>query len=157
LIATPLEPDLAALLRDLRAIGDAAPTSGAKNRAGHAYHPTYYRRAVENAARDNRLVERIREWLYAEEPQDGFNALVEVGRGDLTVEALVLDRDKPYARRFSDADRRAAHDRLAPFRAKEAETKREQEAQRKRIEAIRASGERLALPELDSQLRSRRS
>jgi hypothetical protein len=152
----PMEPDLQALLRDMRAIGDAAPTSGAKNRAGHAYRPTYYLRAVERAAAENRLVERVREWLHSAEPQDGFNALVEVGRGDLTVEALVLDTDKPYASRFTDADRAAAHARVEPFRQRERDLARQEEERRERMAAIKAGGRRLALPELDEHLRSRR-
>lgn len=150
-----LDPDLQVLLSDLRAIGDAAPKSGAKNRGGGAYHPTRYLMAVENAARDNRLVDRVREWLATPDPQDGFNALVEVGRGDLTVEALVLNRSKPYAHRFDSADRAVADRRLEPFRERTRDTEQEERERRERIETLRASGKRIALPDLDESLRRR--
>jgi hypothetical protein len=132
------------------------PPRARRTAPGRVYHPTYFLRAVERAAEQNRLVERVQEWLHSPQPQDGFNALVEVGRGDLTVEALVLRRDTPYADRFTDADRRAAHDRLEPFREREREVAREERDRRARMAAIKASGQRTALPELDDHLRSRR-
>ena len=43
---------------------------------------------------------------------DGYDALIEAGRPDLTVEALVADANAPWASEFTDADRRAADERL---------------------------------------------
>ena len=66
---------------------------------------------------------------------DGYDALVEVGRPDLTVEALVADADAPWAREFTDDDRRAARERLGSMI--EADRVRRSAAEAEAVEADR--------------------
>jgi hypothetical protein len=47
-----------------------------------------------------------------EPPTDGYNALIEAERPDLTVEAVVAEVDAAWASEFTDADRDAARERL---------------------------------------------
>lgn len=69
-------------------------------------------RAVEARATDGAaLVEYVRAKVH--EPQtESYTALIEAGRPDLTVEAVVADAGAAWAGEFTDADRSAARDRL---------------------------------------------
>lgn len=105
------------LLSDLRSICDATPKSGAKNKAGNDLYVLRFRPAVERAAAENRLVARCRQWLHSHTLQEGFIALIEAGRADLTLEAWVLDRNRLWHDLFTDDDRAAARSRLRRARA----------------------------------------
>ena len=59
------------------------------------------------------MVEYVRRYLY-KPPSDGYKKLEDADSLDLACESLVLDADKPYARLFTDEDRIAARERLAP-------------------------------------------
>ncbi len=68
----------------------------------------------------------------------------------------MADEHKPYARLFTDADRAAARQRLAPHLAA---TEAQRVERRARIDAARAALRARGLPprsELDASLRSRR-
>lgn len=149
-----LSAEVRALVGDLRVVGEAAPESGARDRAGNPYRPTYYLRAVENAAAKDTVVERVRQWVH-QPPTIGFNALVDADRPDLTVESLVLREGTPYRSLFTEEDRAAADLRLEPFRERRQEFEADDAARRERIEEIKRSGERLSLPELREGRRSR--
>lgn len=58
-------------------------------------------------------VETARRLITAETPSEGFTRLYELGRLDLTVEAVVLE--PRWIELFSDAERRAARERLAQY------------------------------------------
>lgn len=145
--ASHLSDDLRALVDDLRTIGEDAPESGALDRAGNPYRPSYYLRAVETAVKKNQVLERVLKWVH-EPPTTGFNALADAGRADLTVEALVLREGTAYAYHFTMADREAADRRLEPFRERKRRVEAEELERRARIEAIKTSGQRMDLPEL---------
>lgn len=149
-----LSGEVRALVDDLRQIGEEAPGSGARDRAGNPYRPSYYLRAVETAAEKNQVVERVRQWVH-EPPTIGFNALVDADRPDLTVESLVLQQGTPYELLFTEEDRAAADSRLEPFRQRRRELEAADAERRERIEAIKQSGQRLDLPDLREGRRSR--
>ncbi len=128
---------------------------GIKNEAGHPYNPSYYRRGLQNAIDRGGLgvVECVRGFVH-KPPSDGYKKLEAADSLDLACESLVVDVDKPYAHLFSDADRRAAQERLAPH----VEAIEERKAKRRAaIEAARAEFREKGLPksELDGALRSR--
>ena len=125
-----------ALVRDLHwQIGQMGPR-GIKNSAGNPYNPSYYKRGLNNAVERGKqaVVEYVRGYLY-KPPSDGYKKLEDADSLDLACEALVADADKPYSDLFTDADRQAARDRLAPhIKAIEAR----KAARLTRIEARRA-------------------
>ena len=104
-----------ALIRDLHWQIDQMKPRGIKDSAGNPYNPSYYKRGLTNAIErgDDAVVEYVRRYLY-KPPSDGYKKLEEADSLDLACEALVSDADKPYAHLFSDEDRQAARDRLAP-------------------------------------------
>ena len=73
------------------------------------YRPTYFLRMV----REHGGVEAARRLLRTHEVQDGLTTLWELGRLDISMEALVVqERWQPL---FSDAERQAARDRLKEY------------------------------------------
>lgn len=106
---------VAALIRDLHWQIDQMGPRGIKDSAGNSYNPPYYKRGLKSAIErgDQEVVEYVRRYLY-KSPSDGYKKLEEADSLDLACEALVADADKPYAYLFSDEDRQAARDRLAP-------------------------------------------
>lgn len=145
-----------ALISDLHWQIDQLRPRGIKNEAGHPYTPSYYKRGLENAIERGGLtvVEYVRGYLYRS-PSDGYRKLEDADSLDLTCESLVEDESKPYAHLFTDADRAAARQRLAPhieaIEARKAE-------RRARIDAVRAEQRVKGMPhksELDALLRSR--
>jgi hypothetical protein len=112
---------------------------------------------LENAVAQGGLapIEYVRRYLY-KPPSDGYKKLEVADSLDLACESLVADETKAYAHLFTDADRAAARDRLAPHVAA-IEMRRSDE--RARMEAARAELQAKGLPrrpELDAMLRSRR-
>lgn len=57
----------------------------------------------------------------------GYSALIEAGRPELTIEAVVADADAVWASEFTDADRAAARERLGTM--EEAHRKRQEEVE----------------------------
>ena len=124
------------LVHDLRWQIDQMGPRGIKNSAGNPYNPSYYKRGLNTAAERGRqaVVEYVRGYL-SKPPSDGYKKLEDADSLDLACEALVADADKPYSQLFTDGDRQAARDRLAPhIEAIEAR----KAASRTRIEARRA-------------------
>jgi hypothetical protein len=146
-----------ALISDLHWQIDQMAPRGIKNEAGHVYNPSYYRRGLQTAIDrgDQEVVEYVRRYLY-KPPSDGYKKLEDADALDLACESLVADQSKPYAVLFSDADRAAAHERLAPHIGAIEERKA---AQRARIEKARAELRKTGMPnrsDLDASLRTRR-
>lgn len=146
-----------ALVSDLHQQIDQFKGRGIKNSAGQTYVPSYYKRALAAAIERGGLevAEFVRRFVH-KPPSDAYKKLEDADSLDLACEALVADESKPYARLFTDADRIAARQRLAPheeaIRAREAE-------RRERIDAGRRKLRQQGLPkrsELDANLRSRR-
>ena len=106
---------IAALVSDLHWQIDQLKPRGIKNNAGQPYNPSYYKRGLENAInRGGRAVaDYVRRYVY-KPPSDGYKKLEEADSLDLACESLVADQTKPYAHLFSEADRAAARERLAP-------------------------------------------
>ena len=146
-----------ALTSDLHWQIDQLQPRGIKNDAGRPYNPSHYKRGLDDAtARGGEAVAQyVRGYLY-KPPSASYKKLEEAGSLDLACEALVADEAKPYAHLFSEKDREAARERLAPH----AETIEQRKAEhRARIEAARKRLRKNGLPrrpDLDDQLRSRR-
>ena len=149
--------EIAALISDLHWQIDQMGPRGIKDKAGNPYNPSYYKRGLKNAIDRGGLsvAEYVRRYLY-KAPSDGYKKLEEADALDLACESLVADEAKPYAFLFTDQDRSAAHERLAPhidaIEGRKA-------AQRARIESARAEMRKTGLPsrsDLDSSLRTRR-
>lgn len=101
-----------ALLSRLREIVEETPRSGALNAAKRPLHITRFAQAVEARADDGAALVSYAQAKVHEAPTGSYNALVKAGRPDLTVEAVVADRDAPWASVFRDVDREAAVVRL---------------------------------------------
>jgi len=106
---------IAALVSDLHRQIDQLPRRGIKDNAGNPYNPSYYKRGLQNAIDRGGLAvaEYVRRYVY-KAPSDGYHKLEEADSLDLACEALVADDSKPYAHLFTDGDRAAARERLAP-------------------------------------------
>jgi tetratricopeptide (TPR) repeat protein len=106
---------IAALVNDLHWQIDQLGPRGIKDKAGNPYNPAYYKRGLNNAIDRGELAvaEYVRQYLY-KAPSDGYRRLEDANSLDLACEALVADESRPYAHLFTDADRAAAHKRLAP-------------------------------------------
>jgi hypothetical protein len=153
-----------ALLARLRELVIETPASGALNAGKKPYHPTRFAQAVERRAEDGaELVKYVRAKVYAP-ATDGYDALIEAGRPDLTVEAVVADADAPWAAVFSDDDRFAASERLGTMleadRAKRASVEAAAVGKDRRIVALmneRRAGEGKPplTPEQEAQILAR--
>jgi len=101
-----------ALLARLRELVDETPKSGALNAGGRTLYITRFSQAVEGRAEDGpRLVEYVRSKVH-ERATDSYDALIKVGRPDLTAEAVAADASAPWASEFTENDRAAARARL---------------------------------------------
>ena len=150
------EPDaVKALVSDLHWQIDQMGSRGIKNEAGHVYVPHYYKRGLDTAIErgDQAVIEYVRGYLYRT-PSDGYEKLEDADSLDLACEALVADEAKPYAFLFTEKDRAAAKERLAPHIQAIQDRKADERA---RIDAARAELKRKGLPrtELDASLRTR--
>jgi len=102
-----------ALLARLRELVVVTPTSGALNAAKRPLHITRFAQAVERRAEDgDKLVAYLRAKVH-EPATSSYDGLIDAGRADLTVEALVADGDAAWASEFTDEDREAAAARLS--------------------------------------------
>ena len=146
-----------ALISDLYEQIDQFKPRGIKNSAGRTYVPSRYKPRLEEAIERGgvEVVEFVRRYVH-KPPSDAYKKLEDANSLDLACEALVADESKPYAHLFTDADRAAARQRLAPhvdaIAAREAE-------RRARIDAAKLKIRKRGLPkrsELDANLRSRR-
>lgn len=121
-----------ALLGRLRWIIEETPRSGALNAGKQPYYPTRFEGAAERRAEDgDQLVTYMREKTNEEKPTDGYNALIEAGRPDLTAEAVVADGEATWSSLFTDEDRAAASARLGTM-----EQAHQQELQSLEAEAV---------------------
>ena len=94
-----LEKDFAEAMRDI--------FLRAKSEVG--YNATYFLQMLSTQG----PIETARRLVTSTKPSEGFTALWERGRLDLTVEAhVVQDRFQPL---FTEAEREAAHQRLAQY------------------------------------------
>jgi hypothetical protein len=163
-MATPAaRPDAAdervavdALITDLQWQIDQMKPRGIKDNAGKPYKPAHYNRGLKAAVEQGEVVEYVRRYVY-KAPSDGFKKLEAKDSLDLACEALVADEGKPYASLFTEEDRVAACERLAPHAEKIEARKSEYRA---RIDAARAKLRKKGLPmrdDLEASLRSRRS
>jgi hypothetical protein len=148
------------LLARLRDLIVETPKSGALNAAKKPLYVTRFAQAVERRAEDGgALVEYVRAKIH-EPPTEGYNQLIEAGRPDLTVEAVVADADAAWAPEFTDGDRAAAGERLGSMleanRAKREAAEAEAVVQDEKIVAV-VSRRRLAegKPELTAQQASK--
>jgi hypothetical protein len=144
-----------ALISDLHWQIDQMKPRGIKDAAGNPYNPSYYKRGLHAAIDrgDNEVVEYVRRFL-SKPPSNGYKKLVEASSLDLACEALVADPDKPYADLFTEDDRCAACERLAPHQAA---IKMRQAERRARIDAARAEFKKTGRPhrsDLDASLRT---
>jgi tetratricopeptide (TPR) repeat protein len=105
-----------ALVRDLRWQIEQMGPRRIKNSAGNTYNPSHYKRGLDSAVLngDQAVVEFVRGFLY-KPPSGGVQKLQDADALDLACESLVADADKPYAHLFTDKDRAAARERLAPY------------------------------------------
>jgi hypothetical protein len=78
-----------------------------------AYWANRYRQAVQRAVDAGDVVAFVERLVQQDEPSRGFGYLIDAGRLDLTVEALVINEDKPYHDEFSREAIEAARERLA--------------------------------------------
>jgi hypothetical protein len=148
---------IGALVGDLQWQIDQMRTRRIKNNAGNPYNPAYYKRGLEDAIDRGGLAvaEYVRGFLY-KAPSGGYQRLEAADALDLACESLVALEDKPYVSLFSDEDREAARDRLAPHLDAIAARRA---ARRDRIDAARAKLRETGLPDrpdLDFAMRSRR-
>src|SRR3954471_5222675 len=106
---------IAALVSDLHWQIDQLRPRGIKDNAGNPYHPSYYKRGLQNAIDRGgvAVADYVRRYLY-KPPSDGYKKLEDADSLDLACEALVADETKPYAYLFTEGDRAAARARLAP-------------------------------------------
>jgi hypothetical protein len=145
-----------ALISDLYWQIDQMNPRGIKNAEGNPYNPSYYKRGLQEAIDrgDREVIEHVQRFVN-KPPSDGYKKLEEADSLDLACEALVADADKPYASLFSETDRSAARNRLAPHQAAIDARKAEQLA---RIDAARATLKEVGLPrrpDLEASLRTR--
>jgi hypothetical protein len=148
---------IGALVDDLQWQIDQMRTRRIKNDAGNPYSPSYYKRGLNDAIDDGGLAvaEYVRGYLY-KAPSGSYQRLEAADSLDLACESLVASEGKAYDCLFTDADREAARERLAPhLEAIEARTAE----RRARIDAVRAKLRKTGMPErpdLEYALRSRR-
>src|SRR5688572_29867245 len=93
-----------ALLHRLRELIEETPKSGAVNAGNKPLHVTRFAQAVERRAEDGpALVKYARAKVHGK-ATSSYSSLLEAGRADLTVEAVVADADAEWASEFTDAD-----------------------------------------------------
>jgi tetratricopeptide (TPR) repeat protein len=105
---------ITALISDLHWQIDQMRPRGIKDAAGNPYNPSYYKRGLQAAIDRGGLAvaDYIRRYL-SKPPSEGYRKLEDANSLDLACEALIADPDKPYAHLFTNAERKAARERLA--------------------------------------------
>lgn len=150
------EQAIKALINDLNWQIDQIGSRRIKNAAGNAFVPTLFRRRLEQAIEQGGVVDHVQD-VVRRPPSQGYRRLAAHESLDLACEALVADGGRPYAGLFSDVDRAAARERLAPHAAAIAARQAEHRA---RMDAVRARLREEGLPRrdaLDAQLRRNRA
>jgi len=148
-----------ALLARLRELVEETPRSGALNAGRKPLYIHRFAQAVENRAQDgDALVAYTRAKIH-EAPTTSYGALIEAGRPDLTVEAVVADTDAAWASEFTDADRQAARDRLGDMAeahraAQEAAAAESLAKDRRIVERVSASRVGKGMPALTAEQES---
>lgn len=107
------EADKLLLLADLQALYERTVAARLPRADGKSYVPSYFKRGLDNARAAGNpvpLVARI-----CDRQTEGFDVILASGAPELTVEALVVDPDKPYHDLFSEKTRRLAQERLRKF------------------------------------------
>ncbi len=105
-----------ALYRDLLSIYARAGAEVSYETDSGSIKPYWAKRflqAVKRSEKNGELFEFVDRLLQASEPSRGFMILKNAGRLDLTVEALVCDREKPYYGEIDFPVIEAARRRLA--------------------------------------------
>lgn len=101
------------LLADLYEIYEATVEKNMLTPKGHLYRPTRFLVGI-NRARDSgdpfELVSRL-----CRQQTGGFDIILEHDQPQLTVEALVVDKEKPYHELFTQRTRELAGERLKQF------------------------------------------
>jgi len=101
------------LLDDLYGIYEATVEKNLLTQKGHLYRPTRFLVGI-NRARDSgdpfELVSRL-----CRQQTGGFDIILEHDQPQLTVEALVIDKQKPYHRLFTQRTKELASKRLKQF------------------------------------------
>jgi hypothetical protein len=146
-----------ALISDLLGQIDQFRARGVKGNDGRPYTAPVYKRGLQKAIAGGGqdVVDFVRGYLY-KAPSDGYKKLERAAALDLCCEALVQDDSASYAHLFSDEDRAAACERLAPHIAAIEARRAERRA---RIDAARARLRAKGMPsrlDLDGAIRSRR-
>lgn len=84
-----------------------------------AYWPKRFLQAVKRAKKNDELFEFVERLVQASDPSRGFFILKKAGRLDLSVEALVINEEKPYWGEIEypavEASRRRLADHDYPF------------------------------------------
>ncbi len=101
------------LLSDLDALYAGAVDARLRRSDGQRYIPHRFREGIERARQLGDPVSLVGRMCHRQ--TEGFDVLLEADRYDLTVEALVVDRDKPYHSLFSAETRRRSRERLLQF------------------------------------------
>jgi hypothetical protein len=138
---------------------------GVKNRGGGVYRPSQlgivWGKILQENGAEGLLAWFKRNLQVIGDGSTGWDALVDADAVDLTWEARISDPDAAWASLISEPERQIARRRVqeqgaeagkrATRRAEE--TARKDESRQERINARRATGQRLKLPELDSHFR----
>jgi hypothetical protein len=82
------------------------------------YWPRRYWQALKRAIADDEVVEFVERVVTRDHPTRGFGYLEDLGRLDLTVEALVVDTSKPFHALFSKDAVERSRQRLAQGQAR---------------------------------------
>jgi hypothetical protein len=161
------EAALAALVDEVEAMLETEQyrKRGVKNRGGGVYRPSQlgivWKKILDEEGPEGLLAWFKRHLTEITDTSSGWDALVEADAVDLTWEHRLSDPHAPFAILLTDEERAIARRRVeeqgaeagkrAAQRAQEAA--REDAERQERIKALRATGQRLSLPDLDSHLR----
>lgn len=110
---TVREADKQQLLDDLHDVYARTVDADIPRADGQPYRPTRFLQGLRRAAEAADPVPFVTRVCRKQTP--GFDVILEAGRRDLTLEALVADESKPYHDLFSDETRRLARERLGRF------------------------------------------
>jgi hypothetical protein len=100
-----------------RRLDDTRDDPKVTNSDGSNYWGPYVTRAIDKREDDGPgLVQYIKDVLRKSGDSQGWNALLEAGRLDLSFEDMVANADEPIRGLFTDEDRRIAHESLGDQR-----------------------------------------
>jgi hypothetical protein len=133
------------LIRDLQWQVTQMRQRGVTTNAGAPFKPAHYSRGLDAAiaAGGEAVVDFVRSYVH-KAPTAAFGRLRDADALDLSPEALVFDEQRSYAVLFTDEDREAVRERLAPHAAAVQERL---DARRERQAAARARIREEGLPD----------